>query len=163
MVNVSGDVNFEESAWTYPLVIGLADAKPIDVCFAVILLLLNLCSWATSFEVEKRLPGNYETFTSSWHTHPQSAKFKKRPGPACPACPLACPEPAQLAGMQLIFSGIILGPDFLGEEFDTKKDVAQRWRTSFAHDYKCLRWQTHGFLDVGCSVWQSNLATEYTV
>lgn len=90
------DVNFEESAWTYPLVIGLADAKPIEVCFAVILLLLNLC-------------------------------------------------------MQLIFSGIILGPDFLGEEFDTKKDVAQRWRTSFAHDYKYVDLSSTSLVTRVCS------------
>lgn len=37
------DVHFEESAWTYPLVIGLVDAKAIDVAFAILLLLLNLC------------------------------------------------------------------------------------------------------------------------
>ncbi|CAK9112678.1 unnamed protein product [Durusdinium trenchii] len=37
-----GLVPFEESAWSFPLVVGLAPAGPCDVTFAIILLLLNL-------------------------------------------------------------------------------------------------------------------------
>ena len=38
-----GEVHFAESAWTYPVVIGLAKAGPLEVAFAVLLLLVNLC------------------------------------------------------------------------------------------------------------------------
>ena len=41
-----GDVHFAESAWTYPVVIGLAKAGPLEVAFAVLLLLVNLCPMA---------------------------------------------------------------------------------------------------------------------
>lgn len=35
-------MQFEESAWSYPVVIGLADAGLWDAIFAVLLLLLNM-------------------------------------------------------------------------------------------------------------------------
>lgn len=37
-----GHVHFPESAWSFPVVLGLVDAGPWDATFAVLLLLLNL-------------------------------------------------------------------------------------------------------------------------
>ena len=36
-----GMVHFSLSAWTYPVVLGLADAGPWDVVFSVLLMFLN--------------------------------------------------------------------------------------------------------------------------
>lgn len=38
-----GEIHFAESAWTYPVVIGLAKMGPADIAFAVLLLVVNLC------------------------------------------------------------------------------------------------------------------------
>jgi len=46
-----GMVHFSLSAWTYPVVLGLADAGPWDVVFSVLLMFLNFgalvigCYW----------------------------------------------------------------------------------------------------------------------
>ena len=40
------EVALDESAWSFPLVIGLAQAGALDVAFAITLLLLNLGRWA---------------------------------------------------------------------------------------------------------------------
>lgn len=55
-----GMVHFSLSAWTYPVVLGLADAGPWDVVFSVLLMFLNFgalvigCYWlagvGTSFQ-----------------------------------------------------------------------------------------------------------------
>ena len=37
-----GDVFFGESAWTFPFILGLTSASPLDVTLAILLLLLNL-------------------------------------------------------------------------------------------------------------------------
>ena len=41
-----GEIHFAESAWTYPVVIGLAKMGPADIAFAVLLLVVNLCGMA---------------------------------------------------------------------------------------------------------------------
>lgn len=40
--DLTDEVALDESAWSFPLVIGLAPAGPWDVAFAITLLLLNL-------------------------------------------------------------------------------------------------------------------------
>ncbi|CAK9005799.1 Vacuolar protein sorting-associated protein 11-like [Durusdinium trenchii] len=79
--DLESSVHFDESAWTYPIVLGLMDIRTLDVIFSLLLLLLNF-------------------------------------------------------GMQVMFSIIIVTPDFMGEDFVNKISVARQWRTSFAHDYR---------------------------
>ena len=40
--------------------------------------------------------------------------------------------------MQALFSAIIMGEDFMGEQFSKQTLQARQWRTSVAHDYKHL-------------------------
>lgn len=39
-------------------------------------------------------------------------------------------------GMQAMFSYIILGQDFIGEDFQIQVEFAERWRRAFAHDFR---------------------------
>ena len=80
---------FESSAWSVPLLIGLADVGWFDHAFAVVLVLLNLF-------------------------------------------------------MQTAFTGVLLSDGFMGESLDEEIESATIWRTSVAHDARCVACTTAG-------------------
>ena len=109
----AGYVHFGESAWSFPLVIGLAPAGPWDVTFSILLLLLNLGILAATFHGTK--------LQISLDPRKLIDAFGSRSW-----------------GMQAAFSIIILDEDFMGIPFWRQEDFAKRWRTSMAHDYQYM-------------------------
>lgn len=124
-------MHFGESAWSFPLVIGLADAGALDVRLACKHVQKLILTYIQSAQELLDLAPAAESGLLGWKEGPlkSSEQFISTFRMSGSFERISC----RARGMQLAFSIIILNDDFMGVPFQTQIEHAKRWRTSVAH------------------------------